>query len=147
MMWIKTLLLSLTLSFIATTALAQKGLEADKVFTHYGHAKGCKMVVMNNVTYHNYRLTVYKSLTYKHIGAEVRQLLQADRKRAKKIREIVEDGEVAGGYYMMQPSTNGDNRFILFKNGEGERGVLIYIEGELSAQELLDIFHTFKNKQ
>lgn len=121
------------------TVMAQSGLEVDKVFSLYGHAKGCKMVEMHETTLRGYKLHTYKSLTYKTQGTRIAELLAADRRRAKKIREVVEDGHVRGGYYMMQPLAGGMNRYILFNNGEKGKGAVIYIEGQLSPNEILKV--------
>lgn len=65
--------------------------------------------------------------------------LREDRKRAKKIREVVEDGRITSGYYMMPPRTNGMNRYILFSNKEGGGGAVIYMEGRLSPDDIMEI--------
>lgn len=123
-------------------AIAQTGLSVNEVFTRYGHAKGCKMVSMRNATLKGYKLNIYKSLVYKHLADDVAPYLQADRKRARKIREVVEDGLVTGGYYMMQPTAEGLNRYILFSNGAGQRGTVIYIEGRLSPDDIMTLCYS-----
>lgn len=97
---------------------------------------------MRNATLKGYKLNIYKSLVYKHLADDVAPYLQADRKRAKKIREVVEDGLVTGGYYMMQPTTEGLNRYILFSNGAGQRGTVIYIEGRLSPDDIMTLCYS-----
>ena len=123
-------------------AMAQKGLSVDQVFERLGHERGCKMVTMRNTTLKGYRLAVYKSLVYKHQGAQVAPYLEADRKRARKVREVVEDGHVTGGYYMMAPLAGGLHRYILFSNGSGGRGTVIYIEGALSPDDIMRLCYT-----
>lgn len=123
-------------------AIAQTGLSVNEVFTRYGHAKGCKMVSMRNATLKGYKLNIYKSLVYKHLADDVAPYLQADRKRARKIREVVEDGLVTGGYYMMQPTAEGLNRYILFSNGTEQRGTVIYIEGRLSPDDIMTLCYS-----
>ena len=68
---------------------AQKDLQVGAAFERFGREKGCKMVVLNNTTLRGYKLQVYKSLTYKRIGNRIKPYLQGDRKKAKKIREII----------------------------------------------------------
>ena len=106
-------------------AIAQTGLSVNEVFTLKG-----------------YKLNIYKSLVYKHLADDVAPYLQADRKRARKIREVVEDGLVTGGYYMMQPTAEGLNRYILFSNGAGQRGTVIYIEGRLSPDDIMTLCYS-----
>ena len=82
---------------LAVAAMGQKGLNVDNVFQRYGRAKGCKMVVMENTTLHGYKLRVYKSLVYKKLHHAVKPYLDADRKNAKKVREVIDGGELVSG--------------------------------------------------
>ena len=123
----------------ATPAMAQEGLNVNKVFQRFGHAKGCKMVEMHNAKLKGYELKVYKSLTYKNIGASIEPYLKADRKNAKKIREVVENGQIVSGYYIMPPKSKGINRYILFSKVKPNRGTVIYIEGELSPDDIMKL--------
>ncbi|MBP7985449.1 MAG: hypothetical protein KAZ28_07395 [Bacteroidaceae bacterium] len=118
---------------------AQDDLQVSNVFQLYGHDKGCKMVELHHGTFKGYQLDVYKSLIYKKIGNNVENYLKQDRKNAKKVREIVEDGQVTSGYYLMKPVKAGTNRYILFKKGENQSGTVIYIEGSLSPEQLMDL--------
>ena len=120
-------------------AIAQTGLSVNEVFTRYGHAKGCKMVSMRNATLKGYKLNIYKSLVYKHLADDVAPYLQADRKRARKIREVVENGQIVSGYYIMPPKSKGINRYILFSKVKPNRGTVIYIEGELSPDDIMKL--------
>lgn len=131
-------LILLMLMAVCAVTMAQSGLEVERVFTQYGHAKGCKMVEMHDATLRGYKLHVYKSLTYKNYGSQIAELLKADRRRAKKIREVVEDGQVKGGYYMMAPA-GGLNRYVLFNHTGVSRGAVIYIEGKLSPDDILKV--------
>lgn len=126
----------------ATPAMAQEGLNVNKVFQRFGHAKGCKMVEMHNAKLKGYELKVYKSLTYKNIGASIEPYLKADRKNAKKIREVVENGQIVSGYYIMPPKSKGINRYILFSKVKPNRGTVIYIEGELSPDDIMKLCYT-----
>lgn len=134
-----TVLLTLT---AALSAGAQKGLSIDNVFQRFGHAKGCKMVEMHDAKLRGFQLKVYKSLTYKNLGSSIEPYLNADKKKAKKIREVVEDGRVVSGYYMMPPSGGGINRYILFSKAGGNRGTVIYIEGELSPDDIMKLCYS-----
>ena len=125
--------------FSASIMSAQDDLQVSNVFQLYGHDKGCKMVELHHGTFKGYQLDVYKSLIYKKIGNNVENYLKQDRKNAKKVREIVEDGQVTSGYYLMKPIKSGINRYILFKKGENQSGTVIYIEGSLSPEQLMDL--------
>lgn len=125
--------------FSASIMSAQDDLQVSNVFQLYGHDKGCKMVELHHGTFKGYQLDVYKSLIYKKIGNNVENYLKQDRKNAKKVREIIEDGQVTSGYYLMKPIKSGTNRYILFKKGENQSGTVIYIEGSLSPEQLMDL--------
>ncbi len=121
---------------------AQEGLQVDKIFQRFGHAKGCKMVEMNRVRLRGYQLHVYKSLTYKKIGASVDYYLAEERKKAKKIREVVEDGRIVSGYYMMPPLSKAVNRYVLFSKAGDANGTVIYIEGDLSPDDIMKLCYS-----
>ena len=118
---------------------AQKDLQVGAAFERFGREKGCKMVVLNNTTLRGYKLQVYKSLTYKRIGNRIKPYLQADRKKAKKIREIIENGSITSWYYMLPPLSSSINRYILFSNRDDGGGALIYIEGALGPDDILKL--------
>lgn len=127
---------------LAVAAIGQKGLNVDNVFQRYGRAKGCKMVVMENTTLHGYKLRVYKSLVYKKLHHAVKPYLDADRKNAKKVREVIDGGELVSGYYMMKPLPGGYNRYILFSYVDSRKGTVIYIEGKLSPDDILKLCYS-----
>lgn len=130
------------LLMLAVAAMGQKGLNVDNVFQRYGRAKGCKMVVMENTTLHGYKLRVYKSLVYKKLHHAVKPYLDADRKNAKKVREVIDGGELVSGYYMMKPLSGGYNRYILFSYVDSRKGTVIYIEGKLSPDDILKLCYS-----
>ena len=127
---------------LALPAAGQQGLHIADVFRLYGHAKGCKMVEMHDAKLHGYRLKLYKSLTYKNLQPAIDPYLKADRKAAKKIREVVEGGRIVSGYYMMPTAGGGVNRYILFGNPRGKAGAVIYIEGELSPEDIMQLCYS-----
>ena len=137
-MIIRMIMISMMM-FSASVMSAQDDLQVSNVFQLYGHDKGCKMVELHHGTFKGYQLDVYKSLIYKKIGNNVENYLKQDRKNAKKVREIIEDGQVTSGYYLMKPVKAGTNRYILFKKGENQSGTVIYIEGSLSPEQLMDL--------
>ena len=132
-------ILTLCLFAILTPASAQSDLQTGIAFERFGKAQNCKMVVLNDATLRGYKLKVYKSLTYKKIGASIAPYLNADRKKARKIREIVDDGKVTSGYYMLPPLPSGYNRYILFSNTPNDSGAIIYIEGTLGPDDIMKL--------
>lgn len=125
------------------TANAQEGLAVNNIFQQYGHSKGCKMVVMKNTKLRGYHITIYKSLTYPNkYAADIKTHLNTDRRAAKKIREVIDNGSIASGYYMMPPHANGIKRYVLFSNTNKGKGAVIYIEGDLSPEDIMTICYT-----
>lgn len=141
-------LLAVIISVVTATmsVSAQNGLNIAKVFDRYGHSKGCRMVEMNNTELQGHKLRVYKSLTYKRIGKSVEAILKEDRRHARKIREVVDEGQIVSGYYMMPAHDDGTNRFILFSKDYWNNGAVIYMEGNLSADDVMKICYTRKKR-
>lgn len=127
---------------VALPADAQKGLGVAEVFRLYGNSRGSNMVEMNDAILKGYRLKTYKSLIYRNNRDKIEAILDSDRKQAKKIREVVEDGQVVSGYYMMAPAANGMNRYILFSRYRKGLGTVIYIEGRLSPDDIMKMCYT-----
>jgi hypothetical protein len=127
------------MSLSASAMWAQADLQIGRVFDLYGHSKGCKMVELHHSSFRGYELEVYKSLVYSRYGNAIEAYLKTDRKNARKVREIVEDGIITSGYYMMKPVRQGLNRYILFRNGSKQSGTVVYIEGALTPDELMKL--------
>lgn len=139
----RTIVLLVMTMFTMLMCHAQDGLAVNGIFQQYGHSKGCKMVVMQNTKQRGYRLAVYKSLTYNDkYAASINNTLKSDRRAAKKIREVVDNGRIVSGYYMMTPLPSGNNRYILFSNTDRRKGAVIYIEGPLSPEDIMSICYT-----
>lgn len=135
-------MLLLALAATCVTMTAQTDLHINKVFEIYGHSKGCKMVEMHDTRLKGYNIRIYKSLIYKKNAPAVETYLKEDRRRAKKIREVMDNGRIASGYYMMPPNNDGTNRYILFSNTDNGGGAVIYIEGWLSPDDIMKICYS-----
>lgn len=141
--FVKRIMVTLAIMVACTmTAAAQEGLNVDKVFQRFGKSKGCKMVMMKNTELRGYKLQTYKSLVYKNLYSAIEPYLAADKKSAKKVREVVEEGRIVSGYYMMAPLRGGINRYILFSNVGGHKGTVIYIEGTLSPDDIMKLCYS-----
>ena len=141
--FVKRIMVTLAIMVACTmTAAAQEGLNVDKVFQRFGKSKGCKMVVMKNTELRGYKLQTYKSLVYKNLYSAIEPYLAADKKSAKKVREVVEAGRIVSGYYMMASLSGGINRYILFSNVGGHKGTVIYIEGTLSPDDIMKLCYS-----
>lgn len=132
--------LTLLLFAFATHAAAQQGLQIANVFQKYGKQKGVTMVELSNEMLEAYQMTLYKSLVFKDARdalPTILQCLEADKKKAKKVKEVVSGGQIQSGYYQLPQLKEDVNRFILFKTGKKDSATLIYIEGELDVDDLV----------
>lgn len=137
--FIRTALLVLLLAF-ATHAAAQQGLQIATVFQKYGKQKGVTMVELSKEVLDAYQMNLYKSLVFKDAGdalPTILRCLEADKKKAKKVKEVVSGGQIQSGYYQLPQLKEDVNRFILFKTGKKGSATLIYIEGELDVDDLV----------
>lgn len=140
----RLLMILLLLGTLLPQATAQEGLQVARVFAQYGHVKGCKLVEMHDTELRGYRLDTYIALTYKQQGREIEKLLEPDRQAARKIREVVSDGVVSGGYYQMQALSPERQRYILFHRTSQRSGAVVYIEGPLSPDNILKLCYSRK---
>lgn len=98
------------------------------------------MVELSNEMLETYQMTLYKSLVFKDVEEALPTILNcldADKKKAKKVKEVVAGGQIQSGYYQLPQLKEDVNRFILFKIGKKGSATLIYIEGELDADDLV----------
>ena len=123
----------------AASAVAQQGLQIATVFQKYGKEKGVTMVELSNEMLETYQMNLYKSLVFKDAekALPILRCLEADKKKAKKVKEVVSGGKIQSGYYQLPQIKDDINRFILFKTGKKGSATLIYIEGELDADDLI----------
>ena len=137
---IRTTWIILLLTVASGMARAQQGLQIASVFQKYSKQKGVTMVELSNEMLETYQMTLYKSLVFKDVNnalPTILRCLEADKKKAKKVKEVVSNGQIKSGYYQL-PQLNEDvTRFILFKTGKKDSATLIYIEGELDADDLI----------
>ena len=127
---------------------AQQGLQIASVFQKYGKQKGVTMVELSNEMLETYQMTLYKSLVFKDVEEALPTILNcldADKKKAKKVKEVVAGGQIQSGYYQLPQLKEDVNRFILFKIGKKGSATLIYIEGELDADDLVTMLFMKKN--
>ena len=145
---IRTTWIILLLTVASGMARAQQGLQIASVFQKYGKQKGVTMVELSNEMLETYQMTLYKSLVFKDVEEALPTILNcldADKKKAKKVKEVVAGGQIQSGYYQLPQLKEDVNRFILFKTGKKGSATLIYIEGELDADDLLTILFIKKN--
>lgn len=145
---IRTTWIILLLTVASGMARAQQGLQIASVFQKYGKQKGVTMVELSNEMLETYQMTLYKSLVFKDVEEALPTILNcldADKKKAKKVKEVVTGGQIQSGYYQLPQLKEDVNRFILFKTGKKGSATLIYIEGELDADDLVTMLFMKKN--
>ena len=145
---IRTTWIILLLTVASGMARAQQGLQIASVFQKYGLQKGVTMVELSNEMLETYQMTLYKSLVFKDVEEALPTILNcldADKKKAKKVKEVVAGGQIQSGYYQLPQLKEDVNRFILFKTGKKGSATLIYIEGELDADDLVTMLFMKKN--
>lgn len=145
---IRTTWIILLLTVASGMARAQQGLQIASVFQKYGKQKGVTMVELSNEMLETYQMTLYKSLVFKDVEEALPTILNcldADKKKAKKVKEVVAGGQIQSGYYQLPQLKEDVNQFILFKTGKKGSATLIYIEGELDADDLVTMLFMKKN--
>ena len=145
---IRTTWIILLLTVASGMPRAQQGLQIASVFQKYGKQKGVTMVELSNEMLETYQMTLYKSLVFKDVEEALPTILNcldADKKKAKKVKEVVAGGQIQSGYYQLPQLKEDVNRFILFKTGKKGSATLIYIEGELDADDLVTMLFMKKN--
>ena len=145
---IRTTWIILLLTVASGMARAQQGLQIASVFQKYGKQKGVTMVELSNEMLETYQMTLYKSLVFKDVEEalpDILNCLEADKRKARKVKEVVAGGQIQSGYYQLPQLKEDVNRFILFKTGKKGSATLIYIEGELDADDLVTMLFMKKN--
>lgn len=144
---IRTALIILLLTAVGT-AHAQQGLQIASIFQKYGKQKGVTMVELSKEMLDTYQMTLYKSIVFKDVEEALPTIircLETDKKKARKVKEVVAGGQIQSGYYQLPQLKEDINRFILFKTGKKSSATLIYIEGELEADDLITLLFMKKN--
>ena len=144
---IRTTWIVLLLTVASGMVRAQQGLQIASVFQKYGKQKGVTMVELSNEMLETYQMTLYKSLVFKDVEEalpDILNCLEADKRKARKVKEVV-GGQIQSGYYQLPQLKEDVNRFILFKTGKKGSATLIYIEGELDADDLVTMLFMKKN--
>lgn len=137
----RLLILFLLLVTFGMTAQAQENLRINRIFEKYGKQKGATMVVLSGKALHNYRLDKYRSITVQYDKAmldDIQQCLETDKKQARQIKEVINNGIISSGYYQLPEEENSIHRYILFKIGDDGTATLIYMEGGRDSEELIN---------
>lgn len=132
--------LFMTLSFSIAMS-AQEGLCINSIFKKYGKQKGATMVVLSGKAIKEYKLNTYKSITVNYDKAvfnEIQNCIEEDKKGASKIKEVINNGIVSSGYYKLLNTNEINNEYILFKVGDNHKATIIYMEGGIESERLIE---------
>lgn len=120
---------------------AQQDLQISKVFDQYGKKKGVVMVQLTKEMLREYNFSFFKSIVIKNDSAAIdftRECIAKDQEGAKKIKQVVQNGEVTS--IVLQLAPRGDeNRLILYNESPDEKKemTLIYIESKMDAEKIM----------
>lgn len=137
----RLLFLLLLLATSVMAAHAQENLKINSIFEKYGRQKGSTMVVFSGEALDDYKLDKYRSITLPYDtnrSNHIQQCLEEDKKQARKIKEVITNGIISSGYYQLPDERKRVNRYILFKTGNDGTATLIYMEGGLDSEELIN---------
>lgn len=141
-------ILLLTLCF-GLTAYAQEGLQIATLFEKYKDEKNVTYVELNGSILRSYRMTTYKSLVFEQVIPYKQEIVQClkqavDTHQVQKTQEVNESGELCSAYYRLSRAARKGkkvNRYILYKVGKEDKATLVYIEGPLDENELMEMLY------
>nr|MDE6348083.1 hypothetical protein [Bacteroides sp.] len=67
----------------------------------------------------------------------------AHSQQVKKSQEVADGGTLRSIYYQLTP-VKQNKRYLLFKRGKEQTAALIYIEGQLTEKELMEMLYQKK---
>lgn len=135
------LLLLLLFAISASAIHAQENLKINTIFEKYGKQKGSTMVSLSEKSLRDYKLDKYRSIILPYnskTSEDIQRSLEADKKQAKKIKEVISNGTISSGYYQLPEESLHINRYILFKIGNDGTATLIYMEGGPDSEKLIN---------
>ena len=120
---------------------AQQDLQINKVFEQYGKKKGVVMVQLTKEMLQDYHFSFFKSIVIKNDSEAIdftRKCIAIDQEGAKKIKQIVQSGEITSTVLQLSPKGN-ENRLILYNESLGEKKeiTLIYIESKMDIEKIM----------
>ena len=113
------------------------------IFAKYGNAKGVTMLEASKELLQQYKIKQFKSIIFEKVTdnqlSEIRAEIEKDKQGAVKIKEIIQDGLLISGYYRLKTEDDKINRYLIFKISASKKATLVYVEGELTPEELVDL--------
>ena len=133
------LLLTLTFFCMSYSTQAQAVLT---IFKKNGHEQGVTLLEASRELMKEYKIKTFKSIIFDDGGyalPEIRKVIKKDKEGALHIKESTKDGLLTSGYYQLLSDKPKLNRYLIFKVGSANKTTLIYVEGELTTEELVDL--------
>jgi len=131
--------LTLSTFCLSSSAQAQTVLS---IFKKYGNDNGVTMLEASRELMKTYKIKTFKSIIFEDASTvlpEIRRAIKTDKEGALHIKESTKDGLLTSGYYQLLTEKANLNRYLIFKVGTANKTTLIYVEGELSPDELVEL--------
>jgi len=112
------------------------------IFKKYGNDNGVTMLEASRELMKAYKIKTFKSIIFEDASTvlpEIRRAIKTDKEGALHIKESSKDGLLTSGYYQLLTEKANLNRYLIFKVGTANKTTLIYVEGELSPDELVEL--------
>ncbi|MDR0206643.1 MAG: hypothetical protein LBI45_05245 [Bacteroidales bacterium] len=112
------------------------------IFTKYGTNKGVTMLEASRVLMKEYKIKTFKSIIFDdgtRALPEIRKCIEIEKDGALSIKESTKDGLLTSGYYQLKSKNTNLKRYLIFKVGNNNKTTFIYVEGELSPDDLVEL--------
>jgi hypothetical protein len=112
------------------------------IFKKYGHNQGVTLLEASRELMKEYKIKTFKSIIFDdgtEALPEIRRAINKDKQGALHIKESARDGLLTSGYYQLLSEKTKLNRYLIFKVGAANKTTLIYVEGELTSDELVEL--------
>jgi len=116
--------------------------EVLSIFKKYGYNEGVTLLETSREVMKSYKIKNFKSIIFDDGSKalpEIRSAIGKDKVGALHIKESTRDGLLTSGYYRLAPEKTHQNRYLIFKVGDKNKTTLIYVEGELTPEELVEL--------
>jgi hypothetical protein len=113
-----------------------------QIFEKYGKQKGVTLLEISEELMTEYHIKQFKSIIFEdgtRALSEIRQCIEQDKREAKKMKEAITDGLLISGYYRLKTIDPDMNRYLIFKAEKRNKLTLLYIEGRLTPEELVEL--------
>ena len=138
----KTLVILFLVCSILGMGFSTQAQEILSIFKKYGNDYGVTMLEASRELMKEYKIKTFKSIIFDNGSRalpEIRRAIKTDKEGALHIKESTKDGLLMSGYYQLKSEKSKLNRYLIFKVGNENKTTLIYVEGELTPDELVEL--------